>query len=61
MAVPKRKTSKARKNKRRSSVWKLDTPNFTKCPNCGHFMKTHRVCVECGMYKGVQVIEVNAE
>ncbi|MBQ3500156.1 MAG: 50S ribosomal protein L32, partial [Oscillospiraceae bacterium] len=26
MAVPKRKTSKARKNTRRSSVWKLSAP-----------------------------------
>ena len=26
MAVPKSKVSKQRRNKRRSSVWKLDTP-----------------------------------
>ncbi|MDE6797257.1 MAG: 50S ribosomal protein L32, partial [Ruminococcus sp.] len=26
MAVPKRKTSKARRDKRRSAVWKLDVP-----------------------------------
>ncbi|MEG2003811.1 MAG: 50S ribosomal protein L32, partial [Clostridia bacterium] len=26
MAVPKRKTSKARRDKRRSSVWKLSMP-----------------------------------
>ena len=36
MAVPKRKTSHARKMKRRSSVWKLETPtNLVKCPQCG--------------------------
>ena len=35
MAVPKRKTSKARRDKRRSSVWKLDIPGMTKCPKCG--------------------------
>lgn len=28
MAVPKRKVSKARRDKRRSAVWKLDTPAF---------------------------------
>ena len=37
MAVPKRKTSKARKNKRRSSVWKLNAPTLVKCPNCGGY------------------------
>ena len=30
MAVPKRKLSKARKNKRRSNVWKLEAPSFVK-------------------------------
>ena len=35
MAVPKRKSSKARKNKRRSNVWKISAPAFSKCPNCG--------------------------
>ncbi|MEG0754456.1 MAG: 50S ribosomal protein L32, partial [Angelakisella sp.] len=35
MAVPKRKHSQARKNKRRSNVWKLDTPGFSKCTQCG--------------------------
>ena len=37
MAVPARKTSKARKNKRRSSVWKMDAPTLVKCPNCGGY------------------------
>jgi large subunit ribosomal protein L32 len=35
MAVPKRKTSKARKNKRRSSVWKMSAPTLVKCDHCG--------------------------
>ena len=35
MAVPKRKTSKARRDKRRSAVWKLETPAMSKCDNCG--------------------------
>ena len=37
MAVPARKTSKARKNKRRSSVWKMDAPTLVKCSNCGGY------------------------
>ena len=35
MAVPKRKVSKARRDKRRSSHWKLDMPGMVKCPHCG--------------------------
>ena len=31
MAVPKRKVSKARRDKRRSAVWKLDAPAMTTC------------------------------
>ncbi len=59
MAVPARKTSKARKNKRRSSVWKLSTPNLVECPNCHNLMKSHRVCASCGFYKGKEVIDVD--
>ena len=32
MAVPKGKVSKARRDKRRSSVWKLSAPNLAACP-----------------------------
>ena len=32
MAVPKRKVSKARRDKRRSSVDKLSMPGMVKCP-----------------------------
>ena len=35
MAVPKRRVSTTRRNKRRSSVWKMDAPELMKCPNCG--------------------------
>ena len=35
MAVPKSKVSKQRRNKRRSSVWKLETPGVTTCPISG--------------------------
>ena len=35
MAVPKRKVSKARRDKRRSAVWKLSAPALSRCPNCG--------------------------
>ena len=45
MAVPKRKTSKARRDRRRSNVWKLDAPTLVKCPQCGAslFKKTGKL------------------
>lgn len=60
MAVPKRKTSKARRDKRRSNVWKLDAPALAKCPNCGEYKLAHRACPNCGMYNGRQVIATEA-
>lgn len=56
MAVPKRKLSKARRDKRRSNVWKMNAPELQKCPNCGEYKRTHRVCAACGYYNGRQVI-----
>ncbi len=58
MAVPKRKTSKARRDKRRNSHWKLDTPGLVACPNCGAQRLPHRVCRACGYYNGRKVIDV---
>ena len=50
MAVPKSKVSKQRRNKRRSSVWKLDTPSVTTCAKCGAFRLPHRMCKSCMSY-----------
>ncbi len=60
MAVPKRKVSRARRDKRRSSVWKLEKPAFSRCSNCGALITPHRVCDNCGFYKGVEVIKKEA-
>lgn len=60
MAVPKRKTSKSRRDKRRSNVWKLQAPALMKCPHCGEYKATHRVCGNCGYYNGREVIKVEA-
>ena len=58
MAVPKRKVSHARKNKRRAN-WKLSVPGLVKCPNCQELTLPHRVCKACGFYKGVEVIKMD--
>ena len=61
MAVPKRKVSKARRDKRRSSHWKLSVPGVVACPHCGEPRLPQRACKACGYYNGRQVIEVAAE
>jgi len=50
MAVPKGKVSKARRDKRRSSHWKLSAPTMAVCPACGEFRLPHRACRNCGAY-----------
>ncbi|MEG0770989.1 MAG: 50S ribosomal protein L32 [Clostridia bacterium] len=60
MAVPKSKVSKQRRDKRRSSTWKLDTPNLTECAQCHELIMPHRVCEHCGFYKGKEVIKKEA-
>ena len=57
MAVPKRRVSHARRDKRRSSVWKLEAPALAKCGNCGEFKLSHRLCPACGTYKGRLVVK----
>ncbi len=58
MAVPKSKTSRQRRDKRRASTWKLTAPNLVVCSNCGAFCMPHRVCKTCGQYHGRKVVDV---
>ncbi len=58
MAVPARRVSRARRDKRRSSVWKMEAPSLQKCSKCGEYKETHKVCANCGYYNGRQVISV---
>lgn len=55
MAVPKRKMSKCRRDKRRAN-WKLTVPGLTECPQCHQLKMPHRVCSECGYYHGREVV-----
>ncbi len=61
MAVPKRKTSKARRDKRRSNVWKLTSPAMVKCSHCGEYILAHRVCKACGYYNGKAILTKKEE
>ena len=56
MAVPKRRTSKARKGNRRAH-WNLVAPAVATCSNCGQTTMPHRVCPSCGFYNGRKVVE----
>ena len=58
MAVPKRRTSKAKKNKRRAN-WKLEVPGIVECPQCHEFKLPHKVCKACGYYNGKEVVKVS--
>ncbi len=60
MAVPKRKTSKSRRNNRRSHH-ALDAPPVYICPNCKEPKLPHRVCPSCGTYRGRNVLEIEEE
>lgn len=55
MAVPFRRTSKTRKNKRRTH-FKLEVPGMNECPQCGEYKLSHHVCKNCGYYKGREIV-----
>ena len=60
MAVPKRRTSVSKKNKRRSHH-ALSAPALSACPQCGEMQLRHRACPSCGVYRGRKVAEARGE
>jgi large subunit ribosomal protein L32 len=56
MAVPKKRISRSRRDKRRTHK-KLSPVNVIDCPQCGESTLPHRVCRHCGHYKDRIVIE----
>jgi large subunit ribosomal protein L32 len=55
MAVPKRKTSKARRNKRRSHH-KISSPNVIEDKKSGEYRLSHHIDLKTGLYNGRQVL-----
>jgi large subunit ribosomal protein L32 len=56
MAHPKYRFSKQRTRKRRAN-YKAEPVTFMVCSNCGAPVQYHRVCTECGFYKGKLAID----
>ena len=56
MAVPKKRTSSARRDKRRAQH-KAGKARLNRCPRCHSPRLPHRVCPTCGTYAGREVIE----
>jgi large subunit ribosomal protein L32 len=59
MAVPKKKTSKAKGRSRRAANWVLKRPSRSMCPQCHQAKVPHIVCPHCGWYKGRQAVEID--
>lgn len=55
MAVPKKKTSKSKRDMRRAHD-SLTPSGMSACPQCNELKPPHRACPSCGTYKGKNVL-----
>ncbi|MCD6093701.1 MAG: 50S ribosomal protein L32 [Candidatus Omnitrophica bacterium] len=60
MALPKRRHSKTRRDKRRGQQ-KISKLSLSVCPRCGASKMPHRPCPKCGYYKDKQVLEIKTK
>jgi len=60
MPVPKRKTSKARRDQRASTKF-IRPQAIVSCSNCSEPLSPHQACAACGFYKGVKVLRTRKE
>ncbi|MCB9666993.1 MAG: 50S ribosomal protein L32 [Myxococcales bacterium] len=58
MAVPKRRTSRSRRDMRRANHQRITAPAMSVCPACGETSIPHRACPSCGQYRGREVVSV---
>ena len=56
-ALPKKKTSKARKGERRSHL-RIKVPHLVRCAQCRNLRLTHHACPICGYYSGRQAVVI---
>ncbi len=57
MAVPKRRKTKSRRDQRRMHIY-LKAPSLAPCPQCKEKKLMHKMCGDCGYYKGREVVDV---
>jgi large subunit ribosomal protein L32 len=57
MALPKRRHSPSRRDKRRAQ-WKLSPPPASRCSHCGAVKRPHYICPQCGYYRNEEHIVV---
>jgi large subunit ribosomal protein L32 len=60
MAVPKRRTSRTRRDARRAHD-ALAIPARSVCPQCKEPKRPHRVCPHCGTYRGREVVNTDED
>jgi len=59
MGVPKKRTSKMRRNRRRAANSNLKVAvQVIACPQCKEPVLPHRACPACGFYRGREVVKV---
>ncbi|MEK9156488.1 MAG: 50S ribosomal protein L32 [Patescibacteria group bacterium] len=56
MAEPKKRTNRPKRDMRRMHD-RVSAAAFYYCEKCHQPKERHRVCLVCGTYKGVQVLE----
>lgn len=57
-AVPKKKISRARRDRRRAHWLKIPKINLVRCTQCQEMKRPHAICPTCGTFRGVQYFEV---
>ena len=57
MAEPKKRLTSTRSGKRRSHL-AIKTKTLSECPKCKDPLIPHRVCPNCGYYKGKDVLKL---
>lgn len=57
MAVPKKRHTKGRRNRRRAND-RVKRTALASCPQCGNPKMAHTVCKTCGFYRQREVLEL---
>ncbi len=58
MGVPKKRTSKQKRDQRRAANSKYVAVNVSKCPKCSEPIVPHIVCANCGTYRKRAILKV---